>query len=201
MLAVGFVAVGALVAGCNPDQAGSAALIGDSRITEDALAKEAVALTDALQIPQTNKVNVFLLDRDLKKELVSRLAANKGVAVTPAQVAAFLDDQYTKGGGKEAVLAQLLQRGITADAIESVAVTQLQVEAVGKALLPNGTAEQQSQAVFIAAIELSDQLGIEVSPRFGQWDAKSLAVNPPADDLSSPAPVPAPTGLSEIPVQ
>ena len=187
MLAVGFLAVGALVAGCTPDLAGSAAIIGDSRITEDTLAAEATVLTDALQIPKTNKVNVFLLDRDLKKQLVSKLAANKGVAITPDQVNAFLNDQYTKGGGKEAVLAQLLQRGITASEIEAVAVTQLQVEAVGKVLLPNGTPEQQSQAVFIAAIELADQLGIEVSPRFGQWDAKNLAVVPPADDLSSPA--------------
>lgn len=191
-----------LATGCGPNLAGSAAVIGDSRITDETLVSQSNALTAALEIPPSAKVNQFLLDRDLKQELVSRLAEKHGVDITPGQIAAFLDEQYQLGGGKEQTLAQLEQQGITADALDAVVLTQLQVVAIGQALLPNGTEEQQSKAVLAAAIELSDQLNVTVSPRFGQWDAEKLGVIPAPNDLSAPPPVTeSPEQLSELQLQ
>lgn len=199
---LGCAAVVSLVTGCGPNLAGSAAVIGDSRITDETLTSQSNALTAALDIPPSAKVNQFLLDRDLKQELVARLARKLGIDITPGQIAAFLDEQYQMGGGKEQTLAQLEQQGITPDAIDAVVLTQLQVIAIGQALLPNGTEEQQSNAVLAAAIELSDQLNVTVSPRFGQWDAEQLGVNPPPDDLSAPLPVAeSPDQLSELQTQ
>lgn len=199
---LGCAAAVSLVSGCGPNLAGSAAVIGDSRITDETLTSQSNALTVALDIPSSAKVNQFLLDRDLKQELVSRLAQKLGIVITPGQIAAFLDEQYKMGGGKEQTLAQLAQQGIMPDALDAVVLTQLQVVAIGQALLPNGTEEQQSKAVLAAAIELSDQLNVTVSPRFGQWDAKKLGVSPPPDDLSAPPPVTeSPEQLSELQLQ
>lgn len=195
----GLLAIGALVAGCGPVLAGSAAVMGDTRITDETLAQQAQAITSALKIEESPKVSSVLLQRLVTQELVNQLAARNNVVVTQGDIDTFLTEQYTKAGGREALQAQLLQAGIPADQIESSAKTTIQVAKLGPALAPDADAKGQQTAVAVAAVKLSDELDTQISPRFGTWDARGLQVAPPPDDLSAPVPVANTGGLSPMP--
>ena len=61
--------------------------------------------------------------------------------------------------------------------------------------------EQRQERVQEVLRETADELGVEVNPRFGRWDAENVEVAPvPADDgLSSPAPEDGATGGQQVP--
>ena len=72
----------------------------------------------------------------------------------------------------------------------------LQVHKLGPALAPDADPQGQQQAVVQYVTGLGVQEGVEVSPRFGTWDAAALTIGPLPSDLSTSAQVPDP--LAEI---
>ena len=83
------------------------------------------------------------------------------------------------------VLRAFAEQGVAPEQIEPVVRLNLQAQALGIKLDPKGSAEEQGKAVFAAVNELSDELGVTASPRFGAWDPLALAITAAPDELSS----------------
>ena len=96
--------------------------------------------------------------------------------------------------GSKAKLEQSLagQYAVPPTQLQAFAKANLQYQGIA-AKLGKGNAQAGSTAASAYISDLSTKMGVSVSPRFGVWDAKQLAVTPPANELSSPA-VSSPTG-------
>jgi hypothetical protein len=169
--------------------AGSAAVLGDSSVTTEQVAAQVAA------VHRANDEPVDQVDEDLTRQTVERLttedlvnqaAERLGVTVDPGEIDTRLglyDDQL---GGRENVEKAFLQNGVPPEAVRDTIALSLKAEAMGPVLVPAGAPEEQQQAVYEYIVELSDELGVTVSPRFGTWDATQLAVGPRPTDLAVP---------------
>ena len=187
---------GGLVAGCGPELAGSAAVIGNDRVTDSQLSDQFTVVTTALGIGSSAKANQVVLDRLVRAELYDELAARNGIDVTddPMYVRArkgvtkFLNETAAQVGGQEALNAQLLQSGVPQSEVFGFAQTFLTQKALAEKLAPGKSQQEQGVILGAAVIALSKELDTRVSPRFGTWDAERLSVGAPPNDLSEPLP-------------
>jgi hypothetical protein len=164
--AIAAVAVLALSA-CSGQTAGSAAIVGDTRITdatisaevENLLTAQGKSLDDA-----SPSMMATALGRAVTTELVDQVATKEGVTVNEGEIDAVLDAYGEQAGG----------------------IAEFQVEKLGLKLAPNESPDMQSLAVFQTIGAYSEEVGVEISPRYGAWDAANLTIGPPPDDLSTP---------------
>lgn len=184
-LLAGAVVVGAL-AGCGPDQAGAAITYGSDRITDTTVATQAQELADALNIPLDERVTQATVQRLTTDAIVASAAERLDIKVTQGEVDALIADAVKNNGGKEALEQAALQQGILPSELPNQARTTLVAQRVAN-IVANGKDQQaQQQAVGDYLIQLSKQLDVQVSPRFGTWNSDRLALGPVPNDLSKP---------------
>ena len=189
LAAAAVAATALLLSGCAGQQAGSAATVGDTRISEQALTAQVEDILVAKGQPTTSKDQSLVtqtLGRMITKELVDRLAVREGVEITQGKIDEVLANYQGQVGGEQAVLDLFIQENVAPSQLESLIRLQLQAQDLGIALDPRGSAEEQGKAVFDAAGALSEELNTTVSPRYGTWDPSSLSLGPTSDDLSAP---------------
>ena len=179
---------GGLIAGCGPELAGSAAVVGDDRVTDTQLADQVTVVTTALGIQSSAKANQVVLDRLIRAELYNELAARNGIDVTDGEVTKFLNETAAQVGGQQALNAQLLQSGVPESEVFGFAQTFLTQKALAEKLAPGKSQQEQGVILGAAVIALSKELDTRVSPRFGTWDSDRLSVGAPPNDLSEPLP-------------
>lgn len=181
-----------VVAGCSLTQeAGAAVIVGDQRLTTADLAAEYQGALDAL--PETSQglgeplaVNRAIIQSYVYSIVIDALAAEYKVSISDAQVAASradLEKQY----GKDGLLAVAAQGAIAPQAIDRQLRTSLTYRAIADKLLPGGAVADQDQLMGPKLVEMAGTLGITVAPRFGEWDATTIAVKDIENGLSIPA--------------
>ncbi len=178
-----------LLSACSNQPAGAAATFGDSRITEDQLSTTVQEILVAQgQAPDSADPGLTsqTLGLMLTMALVEITADRAGVDISQGAVDQALAEAEGQAGGYEALVQSLVDQGIAPSQIESIMRLQLEAEAIGVALAPDGAPEEQSQAAFTAVSDLSTELAVEASPRFGTWDPETLSLGPVANDLSTP---------------
>lgn len=188
----------ALLAGCGSTQAGAAAVIDGKAISSsqvgdlvnevrteiEALPKGAVA-----QVPAIVDLNAMVINRLILDEVVELAAAVMGVTASPADVAEFRDGIFAQYG-KEKILAQIAsQNGVSSAAVDEFFRAVLIERRIGQVLVPNGTADEQTQAMVLFLTETSRTMDISVSPRFGEWNPNNLQLAAGDNLLSLAAPV------------
>jgi len=189
ILVAAAAAAAILLSACGNQQAGAAATLGDTRISESTLSSEVQAVLVAKGQPATSVDEALppeILSRLITIELVDELAAREGIAVTQGQIDEQLANYEGQAGDRAAVEKLFIEQGVAPSQIESIVKLNIQAQELGIAIAPNGSAEEQGQAVVDAVIALSEELDTTVSPRFGTWDAATISVGPAPDDLSVP---------------
>jgi hypothetical protein len=179
------------ITGCDPAEAGSAALVGDVRITERQVHDDAAEVLDVVERiqaapPDGQALLRALVQNRVTAQLVDVAAAREGVSVSQGEVDRLILD----AGGLEALtvgFAQAEGEWIPASGIEDSARTFLLRVELGQQLAPGGTDEEQAAATNEYLEELSGELGVDVSSRYGSWDAAASQVVAAPDDLSEPA--------------
>ena len=183
----GAVVAGLALTGCGTATAGAAAIVGQTRISEQALTTSVQEVLLAQQkSPNTSDAALTsaVLSRLVTSELVNLLAAEAGVTVTQGAIDSTLQGYVQQAGGEAAVQDILLQRNVAPSQIEEFVRTNVLAQLLGQALAPAADIQGQSDAVVAAIIKTSLVVGAEVSPRFGTWDATKLAIGPVPSDLS-----------------
>jgi SurA N-terminal domain len=183
--------VGALAA-CDPRQTGSAAVVGGYRITETAVNSYAENVIDELQKagaaqPDANTLYRTLISQLIEFRLIDVASEREGIHITQGQI----DQLIAQSGGREQVTQQLLEQQnlwLPPELLDELARTVLAQQAIAMKLDPTGTTTSQSTALDAYRLDLAKELGVQVSPRYGAWDASNLTLINGPNDLSTPAP-------------
>lgn len=175
--------------GCDPAEAGAAALVGSYRITERQVQTDASDVREAIEeagaaAPAGDALLLATVQRRITARLTTVAAEREGITVTQGEIDRLIQDS----GGREAVNESLAQgNGVPAAEVDAFARTYLQLQKLGAELAPTAAEEQQAAAARQYLGELSEELGVDVSPRYGTWDATEVVVVPTPNDLSEPA--------------
>jgi hypothetical protein len=176
---------------CDPRQAGSAAVVGSTRITESQVQADAQESLDTLKavggdVPDTADLIRAQVEFRVDTHLVDVAAARQGVHVTQGQV----DELISASGPEEQLIKSLVEQQnlwLPPSQVDALAREYLQQQALGTKLAPGKTTDEQNKAVTEYVTKIADELGVTVSPRYGEFDFANLRITPGLDDLSVPA--------------
>jgi hypothetical protein len=219
MAAFGAVSLGTCIvlAACAPVKMGSAAVVGDQRITVSSLDTQvtnfnAAAAPYGSQVQLTStQVPAAVLSWLIRFQIEDQMAASAGISVTEAQVQqgiASINSQAAQAAaqnGLSSAQAVFLNAGISPQMLPALGRYQAQeiafAEQANGGKLPTTTAENNTvtAALTKAQCTAAKSLNIQVNPQFGRMDYSQYTVVPAPDTLSRPAGTPSPastTGLT-----
>ena len=184
-----FLAAAVLAAsGCaGPIPAGSAAIVGEDRVTTDALAGQVAEIQRGLGQPVDTPDEGLLrsvLQRMIVVELVEVAAERQGIDVPQGEVDAAILTAEAQLGSREAIDESLLQSNVPPSELERWIRFNLLIEALARSLVPEAPPEQQQAALFEYVVATGEEIGVTVSPRFGTWNPADLQIGPTPTDLS-----------------
>jgi hypothetical protein len=177
------------VAGCAAPEAGSAATLGDTRITEDELAAEVEGILAAQGLPLDTPDQALVsetLSRMVITELVGILADREGVEISQGRIDEQFLQYVSQAGDQASMEALFLQQNVAPESIPDVILVNLQIETLGTLIAPDAAFDEQGNAVFEAVAALSEELEVQTAPRFGTWDSATVSIGSAVDDLSLP---------------
>jgi peptidyl-prolyl cis-trans isomerase SurA len=179
------VLAGVVLSGCGQTLAGSAAVVGETRLTDSELSQTVSALSTQLDIPESAQVSQAVLSRWMVAQLVDQLADQNGIEVTKGEVDAAIASETENAGGREAFEQGALQAGVLPEGIPDAVRTSLLIDKMVKFTVTGDDPTGQT-GLITQVQQLSEDLDPQVSPRFGTWDAQQLTVGALPDDLSTP---------------
>jgi hypothetical protein len=177
-----------ILAGCST--AGSAAVVGSERITEQELSEQVSQVLRVQGRPlDSNDPELAreVLNRLVITSLVEQLAEREGVTVTQGDIDQTILNFESQVGGPQALVDVYAEQGVAPEQIPATIRLNALATELSTALDPTGTPETQSQALVQAVMDLGLELGTEVSPRWGSWQSMMLTIGPVTDDLSIPS--------------
>ena len=185
-VSLGTLAVVAALAGCGPERAGSAVVLGTERITDETVAAKAATLATALKLPIDKQITGVTVQRLTSNAIVEEAASQAGITVTQGQVDELIDEAVQSNGGREQFEQLAIQQGLLPEDVPLQARISLLASALGEKLAPG--VDQQAASTVIAQdlVRVSNELNVTVSPRFGVWDSNQLRLDAPPNDLSKP---------------
>lgn len=173
---------------CDPAESGSAAVVGDSRITEryvnDTASESLAALGDSADQVDVAAMNRQIVQTAVANRLIFALAEQEGVTVSQSDVEKLLDSASADEGREELEL-QLAQTGVPPSQVDALA----EQIALQQALLDSFSDDQAEAQDLVgdALRELAAELGVSVSPRYGEWDPDALEIINVTTPLTTPA--------------
>ena len=190
----------AVLTGCSdsPKLAGSAVVINGNVVPASSVAERVdkvraqIQVTDPSlisEVPSLIQINQRAVDHFIRAALFEEAVAREGIKVTQLDVEAYRDEVFTQYA-KETIEAQLVsQNAVPADDVEGF-MREIMIQRILMEKLAPG-ADNQTQ--FIAMTDyltaLSDELGVELNPRFGKWDPSNLITTPGDETLAVPLPI------------
>lgn len=164
------------LAACDADQVGAAAVVGGERITVTELqdhVREVVELMPGEQATGDQRnTQLTVLNRMIAFRLLDRVAADAGITVTEAEVDQFIADQLIPQVPEGDLTPLLAQNLLTEDTLRDAVREVLVLQQVGQ------------QAYLGALVDVSEQVGVEVNPRYGTWTGAGI------EDVSGSVSVP-----------
>jgi hypothetical protein len=168
------------IIGCGASNAGSAARIAGTSVTESELANALSDLTQQVTATQLEiseaELTIEVLNRLVVRELVRKLGAEAGITVTESEIAAERSRVIAEFGSEQALVEAGLQQAIAPSLLDSVFEISLYVTRIGQKLEPNGDQSAQQSAFESFLFAYVDSALIEVSPKYGQWNPASASV-------------------------
>ena len=186
--AVALVAAATLTACAGLGEAGAAGTVGSAQVSTDLLAAQVEAVQEQRgETPGApdNALVVGILQRLIITELVGQAATAQNITITQGQIDGAQAELEAQLGGAEALTAAFLDSDVPAGSIPQQLQLSLEVQALGAFLAPDADPESQQLAVVQYVTGWGVQEGVEVSPRFGTWDAGRLTLGPTPSALSS----------------
>ena len=188
--AVAVSVLGVLVlTGCSAQKAGSAAVAGDERLTENQLADLFDELDglyganpDSQRLPN-DQLTLSVLSWWINEQLIGALAEERDVTATATEIDEVL------GADDEQRDAIALSNGIPPSRLAAAAEVFVLSNALAESLAGEGASPEEVDAALAALLqETAADLGVSVSPRFGSWNGEAVAVEPrDPERLSTPA--------------
>lgn len=190
----------AVLTGCSdsPKLAGSAVVINGKVIPASAVAdrvdkvRAQIQVTDPSlisEVPSLIQINQRAVDHFVRASLFEEAVAREGIKVTDRDVATYRDEVFAQYS-RESIEAQLAaQNAVPADDIEGFMREIMVQRILMEKLAPGADNQTQFLAMTDYLTALSEELGVELNPRFGKWDPSNLISTPGDETLAVPLPI------------
>ena len=185
-----FLLVSVVLVACGQQNPGTAAYVGEQRITSDQLSVYLNDLRAVVPIEnndqgtaQTRGVLARLIIGQIIKDAVSETNAIVDQGLVAQDYAALEKD----AGGIEALAIFAGSRNVPPMLIKEVLSQNRAIEAIGKTIQPTASAQVQRAAGDAYILKIANTKKIDINPRYGTWIAQDGSIAPPANELSEPA--------------
>ncbi|MFF3845576.1 SurA N-terminal domain-containing protein [Streptomyces sp. NPDC002328] len=185
LLSAAIVAAGPLLTACgNEAHPGAAAVVGGQRITvsqlenrvDEVRAAQRAAVADDAQyaqvVAQTGSLARDTLHGMVLDRVLHRAAENAGVTVSRKEVQAMRAGLEQQAGGAKGLETTWLQQyGIPPQRLDENLRLQLEAQKLAAHL----GADTSQPAFWNALSKASQELGVDLNPRYGDWDARKVS--------------------------
>jgi hypothetical protein len=190
----------AVLTGCSdsPKLAGSAIIVNGKAIPASIVSERIdkvraqIQVTDPTlitEVPSLVQISQRAVDHFVLVSLLEEVVAREGINVTDLDVAAYRDEVFAKYA-QETVEAQLAsQNSVPADDVDGFMYEILVQRALMEKLTPGADNQTQFLAMAEYLTTLSQELEVELNPRFGKWDPANLISTPGDQTLAVPLPI------------
>jgi len=175
---------------CGQQNPGTAAYVGEQRITSDQLGvylndlRAVVPVADNDQgTAQTRGVLARLIIGQIIEDAVIETNAIVDQGLVAQDYAALEKD----AGGIEALAIFAGSRNVPPMLIKEVLSQNRAIEAIGKTIQPTASAQVQRAEGDAYILKIANTKKIDINPRYGTWIAQDGSIAPPANELSEPA--------------
>jgi len=190
----------AVLTGCSdsPKLAGSAVVIDGKVIPASAVAERVdkvrsqIQVTDpslVSEVPSLIQINQRAVDHFVRAALFAEAVSREGINVTDRDVAEYKAEVFEQYA-QETIEAQLVsQNAVPADDLDGFMREILVQRILMEKLAPGADNQTQFLAMTEYLTALSEELGVELNPRFGTWDPSNLISTPGDQTLAVPLPI------------
>lgn len=178
-----------------PKLAGSAVIVNGKAITSAEVSQRVDKVRVQIQntdrsllqeIPSLIQINQRVVDHFILVSLINEFVAREGINITANDVEKYREEifaQYTQ----VAIEAQLVSRNaVPADDVDGFMYEILAQRALMDKIAPDGDTQTRTIALIDYVSKLSQEIGVELNPRFGTWDPSNLKSTPGDSTLAVP---------------
>lgn len=182
----GLASVVLLLSACGSGSShlGVAASVGDQTITKQAVEAQVNQVrSDILELPADQVKNVpsiqmltnLAVHRIILDDILDAALEDKNLVVTDDEVTAFEQGVYAQYGEDAIVTQVMTNNGVPRKEIHKFMRTVLLEQKLSALITPNGDQQAQTDGLLKYLGELSTRIGVDVNPRFGQWNPDILS--------------------------
>jgi parvulin-like peptidyl-prolyl isomerase len=175
-----------LLTSCGTPHAGAAAVVGGKQITVSTVQARVDAVR-AAQEKNPQAAQLIEASSDLPRntvhtlvqaQVIEQAAKDAGITVTRREIQQARASAEQQAGGSSQLAAQLLQTYAMVPAdIEDSIRTDLTLRKVEQRYGANVQTAAGQAKILDVLRRTSDELGVEVNPRYGSWNAKKLTLD------------------------
>ncbi len=190
--------------GCGTAEAGSAAVVGSEVLSESQVAayvQEINEITGAPQDEPNAQLVLIVVNRNVQHDLVAQAGIDADVVISAGEIDAAYQEVLEANGGEEQLLAAAAQSGIAPSMIKRDIETQLIALQLGERVNAELSPQEQQQVLIQALGQFSEEIGVEVAPKYGQWNPAELSIAPPENPVSKRVEPLVPEDALQIPAQ
>ena len=187
---IGLLFVSGVLIACGQQNPGTAAFVGDTRITSDQLSVYMDDLRSVVPIENNDQGTAQtrgVLARLIIGQIISEAVTESNAIVDQSLVAKDYEALEKQSGGAEALTVFAGSRNVPPILIKEVLSQNRAIEAIGKVLEPNAPELVQRARGESLLLKIANSKKIEINPRYGTWVSKDGSIAPPANELSEPA--------------
>lgn len=187
---IGLLFVSSVLVACGQQNPGTAAFVGEQRITSDQLSVYMDDLRSAVPIENNDQGTAQtrgVLARLIIGQIINDAVAETNAFVDQSLVAQDYDALEKQAGGSDALAIFAGSRNVPPMLIKEVLSQNRAIDAIGKALQPSATLEVQRAQGDAYILKIANTRSIKINPRYGTWVAQDGSIAPPANELSEPA--------------
>ncbi|MBV9026273.1 MAG: SurA N-terminal domain-containing protein [Streptomycetaceae bacterium] len=196
-----------LITSCGTTHVGAAAVVGGQTISDVALQSQVKAVRTAqAQTPQTEQLieatsglDRATLGNMVFDKVIDRAVRSAGITVSSAQIQRLEADAVQQAGGMGMLRTQLLEQYAVAPGQEdSFYRVQAQAQALARSLGVDLSTPAGQQAVAKKLAKTSQQLHVEVNPRYGMWNDQTLTLGSTSQPWLRQAAPPSPSAVTAL---
>ena len=147
--------------------------------------------TSQMQLPEADELLRNQAQFFIVGILLDRIAADKKLSVTNADIAARRTEILSQVGGEAELPKALVGASLAQSNLDAYLKILIISEKLSKDIILSGvSSEQAAEEVNKIVVALAKKLGVKVNPKYGKWNPETASIE--SGDLTDGAVIPAP---------
>ena len=147
--------------------------------------------TSQMQLPEADELLRNQAQFYIVGILLDRIAADKKLSITNADIAARRTEILSQVGGEAELPKALVGASLAQSNLDAYLKILIISEKLSKDIILSGvSSEQAAEEVNKIVVALAKKLGVKVNPKYGKWNPETASIE--SGDLTDGAVIPAP---------